>query len=119
MTSTHGAITTTEPSRPPSRCSTRKTSASLVPSASRTSPVLPEFCSSSDKPVDFTPPDRILPNTGGSYENWEFHPARLEARQSLSVDGCQEDNDRMPEDNTDTMSTPLDSIEEEHAASLP
>lgn len=35
-------------------------------------------------PVPFTPPDKIIPGSGGRYEEWPYHPSRLGALRDYS-----------------------------------
>lgn len=95
-------VVTRSSDRPASGSGKRKASTILPPVSTRTSPTRSEQASSDADSAPFTPPDKILPNTGGTYEDWEFHPSRLQAlRLELQEDhaeGCSCDSSAKIED---------------------
>lgn len=55
-------------------------------------------CQSDDETVQFTPPDQIIPNTGGRFEDWEFHPSRVQAlREFLDSQESPADGENQPD----------------------
>jgi hypothetical protein len=94
MTTTSSTVVSRQSSRDSSRSSVKRKARSIIlPMSQRSSPVSPrsspiktvsETLFSSEL-VQFTPPDQVIPNTGGRYEDWEFHPSRLNAvREELN-----------------------------------
>lgn len=72
-------------SRPSSRLTHRKPSSSSVSPMSmstRSSPTQPEEVTPTPEPYSYTPPEQLIPGTGGQYEDWDFHPTRIQALES-------------------------------------